>query len=314
MKRMSKEHKRMWISIFSSAMIAGVLIFSLFSLNHIQSENLDLITLYFGFTFLCMSFSKLPPAFHAIKSEPNKIVMIKNFSFAVIYFLLSIMIFVFHGNLMFCGIASGLYLLTVSANRVCLIFEKKKTVFVIVLDAFLATIITSLSVLFFVNVDLFLPFVLIAVIIIMIVSILEILTFAFAQMQLKGLFGIMRKTYAFEVLYGLLVLVFSFSVYFWIMEDTIPTYEDALWYSFAVITTIGFGDFTVTSVISRILSVVLGLYGIVVVAVLTSVVVNFYNETKTKEQIDKVEEKVEEVEELLEEKLENKKEEKNSDQ
>ena len=57
-----------------------------------------------------------------------------------------------------------------------------------------------------------------------------------------------------------------------------------MWYCFAVITTIGFGDFYATSLIGRVLTVILGIYGIVVVAILTSVVVNFYNEISNKDR------------------------------
>ena len=44
-----------------------------------------------------------------------------------------------------------------------------------------------------------------------------------------------------------------------------------------LVTTIGFGDLTSVSMIGRILSIILGLYGLVVVALVTSVIVNFYN-------------------------------------
>ena len=74
-------------------------------------------------------------------------------------------------------------------------------------------------------------------------------------------------------------------------EEGIATFWDGMWYSFAVVTTIGFGDLTVTSTLSRAFSVILGIYGIIVVASITSVIVNFYNETKIEEKIDiKIEE------------------------
>jgi hypothetical protein len=130
----------------------------------------------------------------------------------------------------------------------------------------------------------------------MMVGILETLAFAFSSIQLKGIIKIMRKTYAFEVLYGLVVLVLSCSLYFAVMEPSIPTFEDGLWYSFAVFTTIGFGDLTVSSTFSRVLTVILGLYGIVVVAVLTSIIVNFYNETKDKDLSEEKDESPEEDE------------------
>ena len=47
-----------------------------------------------------------------------------------------------------------------------------------------------------------------------------------------------------------------------------------------MVTTIGFGDLTPTTEIGRLLSVILGLYGIVVVALITSIIVNSYGEMK----------------------------------
>ena len=94
-----------------------------------------------------------------------------------------------------------------------------------------------------------------------------------------------------EVLFGLLVTIVCFSLVFMTIEpqaadpsatNIIRTFPDALWYCFAVVTTIGFGDLTAITPIGRILTVILGMYGLVVVAVITSIVVNFYNETSGK--------------------------------
>ena len=57
-------------------------------------------------------------------------------------------------------------------------------------------------------------------------------------------------------------------------------YKDALWYCFALVTTIGFGDITAVTDLGRTISVVLGIYGIIVVALITSIIVNFYGEIK----------------------------------
>ena len=76
-------------------------------------------------------------------------------------------------------------------------------------------------------------------------------------------------------------------------EPEIETFSDGLWHSFATVTTIGFGDFKVVTAVGRILTAILGLYGIVVVAVITSIIVNFYNETvgkKDKTQFEDIEE------------------------
>ena len=91
---------------------------------------------------------------------------------------------------------------------------------------------------------------------------------------------IVRQTYAAEIIGGLLLLIFVFSFMLMIFESNIKNYGDGLWYCFAIVTTIGFGDIAATSLIGRIMSVILGVYGIVVVALITSIIVAFYGEMK----------------------------------
>lgn len=102
------------------------------------------------------------------------------------------------------------------------------------------------------------------------------------KLKLDVVIKIIRKSLVKEIVLGLLILVILCSVYFTIVEPNITSYVDALWYSFAVITTIGFGDIYVTTTLGRILSVILGISGIVVVALFTSFIVNFYNEMNQK--------------------------------
>ena len=89
-----------------------------------------------------------------------------------------------------------------------------------------------------------------------------------------------RKTYATEIIFGLVLLILSFSWVLVYMDPAFGDYGNALWYCFAVVTTVGFGDITATTLVGRILSVILGIYGIIVVALITSVIVNFYGEMK----------------------------------
>lgn len=115
----------------------------------------------------------------------------------------------------------------------------------------------------------------------------------------KVISDVIRKSLVKEILLALLILVILCSVYFVIVEPNITSYVDALWYSFAVITTMGFGDVYVTTTLGRILSVILGICGIAVVAVFTSVIVNFYNEMNKKRDekaLDKLSEEVKELE------------------
>ena len=102
----------------------------------------------------------------------------------------------------------------------------------------------------------------------------------FSRIKTNALRKIVRKTYAAEILFGMLLLIIAFSIVLPQFDPGIPTFEDALWYCFAIVTTIGFGDITAVTVPGRVISVILGLYGLIVVALITSIIVNFYTETK----------------------------------
>lgn len=124
--------------------------------------------------------------------------------------------------------------------------------------------------------------VLVECVFIAIVSFIEAMTIALAQLKVRILIKIVLSTFSLEVLFGLLVMIVAFSFVFIAVEPAINNFPDSLWYSFAVVTTIGFGDIVAVTPIGRILTVFLGLYGLVVVAVITSIIVNFYNETMGK--------------------------------
>jgi hypothetical protein len=111
-------------------------------------------------------------------------------------------------------------------------------------------------------------------------ALVSVMVVTFSRIKLDVLKEIVRKTYAAEIISGLLLLIVAFSYVLKFTDQAFSTFEDALWYCFAVVTTIGFGDLTPTTTIGRLLSVILGLYGIVVVALITSIIVNFYGEMK----------------------------------
>ena len=115
---------------------------------------------------------------------------------------------------------------------------------------------------------------------ILLMMILHVAGISVSQMKLNILLNIIRETYVLEILLGLLMMIIVCSTVFLTLEDGMSNYGDALWYSFALVTTIGFGDITASTVIGRLLSVFLGMYGIVVVAIITSVIVNFYGEMR----------------------------------
>ena len=121
-------------------------------------------------------------------------------------------------------------------------------------------------------------------------SLFDIMTYVFSRVRLELLRKIARETYGAEILFGLVMLIITFSLVLKITENGIQSYRDALWYCFALVTTIGLGDISAVSDLGRIISVILGIYGIIVVALITSIIVNFYGEikkTKASEETDK---------------------------
>ena len=98
--------------------------------------------------------------------------------------------------------------------------------------------------------------------------------------RLQVMKRVLRETGASRFWFAFLIQFFASGLIIWLREPDFHSYGDALWYLYAVVTTIGFGDMTAVSTIGRILSVILGVYGIVVVALITSIIVNFYGEMK----------------------------------
>ena len=124
--------------------------------------------------------------------------------------------------------------------------------------------------------------------------------------RFKLLGNILRHTKADRVLLSFVCFVFADAALIWLFEPTIRTYGGALWYCYAVISTAGFGDVVVTSVIAKILSVVLTCYAVLVLAIVTGVVVNYYNqvtEIRDKETLRSFLSQLERLPELSQEEL-----------
>ena len=136
---------------------------------------------------------------------------------------------------------------------------------------------------------------LIECIFIAIVSFIEAMGVALAQLKLQVLIKVVVNTFSLEVIFGLLVTIASFSFLLLVVEEQITNYPDALWYCFNVVTSTGFGNGAETA-IGRILTVLLGVYGLIAIAVVTSIIVNFYNETNGKKDAKEIKEIKDEVE------------------
>lgn len=106
----------------------------------------------------------------------------------------------------------------------------------------------------------------------------------------------------------------SFLVFFLLVSGIISliepghlTYFDTIWFCFSAVTTIGFGDIAVTLTISKILTILLAIYGIVLVAVFTGTIANVFSELikiRSKDNLSQFMDRLEHLPSLSKEELE----------
>ena len=179
------------------------------------------------------------------------------------------------------SIAGAVFILSLIPGRVLSILRNRKWFNIVLNAVFILTALGSLWEIWSGAEDQVM-FVVVVLLLAALRSLIRIMSVTFARLRLDLLREIVQQTYAAEIIFGLLLMIASFSFVLRYTDRTAfgGEYTNALWYCFAVVTTIGFGDMTATSAIGRILTVILGVYGIIVVALITSIIVNFYGEMK----------------------------------
>jgi voltage-gated potassium channel len=93
--------------------------------------------------------------------------------------------------------------------------------------------------------------------------------------RLKLLYYILKTTGLTNVLASFLIFFFISATIIWLVDPNVKSFVDAIWFCVAVVTTIGFGDIVVTNIVARIVTIILALYGILVIAVITGVIVYY---------------------------------------
>lgn len=96
--------------------------------------------------------------------------------------------------------------------------------------------------------------------------------------KLKILWKIIKMAALDKIIYGFIIFILLIAFVFKLVEPSIYTYGDGLWYSFVSFTTIGFGDIVATTFIGRICTVILVIYGMLIIALIPGVIVSYYQE------------------------------------
>lgn len=268
------------LTIASAVLSTGVLALSTLTIINVYNHSYEVAPMYLIWIFILLGIISLVSYLQS-RTKINLIRCLVLLGFDV---LLGVVVLFAKDNPYLFSLTAGLYCITLIVSRVFKLIQKHR-----VRDIVLNVLIIAAMV--FLSIGLFTPVegeeqvqsvILLECVFIAIVSFIEAAAIAFSQLKIRVLLKVIVNTYSLEVLFGLLTMIVCFSLVFFTNEPEMPTFADALWYCFAVVTTIGFGDMVAVTPIGRVLTVILGFYGLIVVAVITSIIVNFYNETSGK--------------------------------
>ena len=272
---------KLLLTVVSTILAVAVVTFSILIIVNVNDSNFDAVPGLLLVVFLLLGLMHVVMYLRV----RTKVYLIKCIVLLIVNLILGVITLFAKDNPILFSITAGAYCCTIILSRIFNVINNHtaRNIFlnVLVMLFALGMCIGLLSVPSKTLEDVQ-TVILVECIFIAIVSFVEAMTIALAQLKVKILIKIILSTFSLEVLFGLLVMVVAFSFVFVSVEPNITNFPDALWYCFAVVTTIGFGDFVAVTPIGRVLTVFLGLYGLVVVAVITSIIVNFYNETMGK--------------------------------
>ena len=277
--KISDDAFRIILIIIGSIISTLVLLFSILATIKVTEGDLVGASSFLFTIFIILGLSRLV----TLVRERTKIALIRFVVLFVFNIILGILVFLGNYNQYFYSLVGGLFCLSIIVSRVFKIIQNH-TIRSIILNSIIILFAALLSIGLFMPLDeglATLPIIIVCVIVTA-TAIIEVLSNAFSQLKFKTLFKIIFRTFALEVLLGLLTMIVASALIFSTFEESIPSFGDGLWYAFAVVTTIGFGDYAATTVLGRVVTVLLGIYGLIVVAVITSIIVNFYNETAGK--------------------------------
>ena len=280
---------RLILTISSLVLASVILVFSAMTIIEITNKTYSEAPKYLVWIFVASGLMSIV-MFLKARTKMNLIKCVVMLLFNIV---LGIIVLFADGNPFLFSLTAGLFCLNIIIGCVFSIIQNR-AVRNIIFNALIILFAIAMAIGMLVSpiqdADQITNIILVECIFIAVVSFIEAASIAFSQLKIRVLFKVILNTFSLEILFGLLTLIVCFSLIFMKIEPNITTFPDALWYCFAIVTTIGFGDLVAVTPLGRVLSVCLGLYGLVVVAVITSIVVNFYNETSGKKDQKEIKE------------------------
>lgn len=96
--------------------------------------------------------------------------------------------------------------------------------------------------------------------------------------RLRILKKVLQDTKVDKILISYLIFVFIDALVIWLADPGVDSYGNALWYCCSTISTAGYGDVVAVGMVGKIATVLLMIYSVIVLAIVTGVIVNFYNQ------------------------------------
>ena len=124
--------------------------------------------------------------------------------------------------------------------------------------------------------------------------------------KLRVLRSVLVRTHTMEILLSYLIFFLLAALAVCLAEPAIETYGQGLWYCYAVMSTVGFGDLVAVTLVGRLVSILVTVYSLLVIALVTGVIVNFYSQLiqlRQKESLAVFAEKLQRLPELSPEEL-----------
>lgn len=108
----------------------------------------------------------------------------------------------------------------------------------------------------------------------------------------------LKKTDTIKIVIIYIIICLIASVVLKYVDPNIKSFGDGLWYCFVASYTIGFGDINVTTAIGRIITFIVVVHGMFVFAIITGIVITYYNDFFNYRKYHKVEAFLDELENL----------------
>ncbi|QKS69776.1 potassium channel family protein [Paenalkalicoccus suaedae] len=90
------------------------------------------------------------------------------------------------------------------------------------------------------------------------------------------LHGVLKTNSLDKVLMAVVILIFVASIPIRLIEPSIDSYSDAVWWAVVTATTVGYGDISPETMIGRLIAMVLMMFGIGLLGVVTSSVASYF--------------------------------------